>query len=54
LIDRLIEYVLVVTTIDDERLDAVFAAHADRTRRHIVARLRQGEATSPNSRPRTA
>src|SRR5215208_5888061 len=32
-------------TIDDERLDAVFAALADRTRRDIVARLSQGEAT---------
>ena len=32
-------------TIDDERLDAMFAALADRTRRDIVARLSQGEAT---------
>ncbi len=32
-------------TIDDERLDAVFAALADRTRRDIVARLSEGEAT---------
>ena len=32
-------------TIDDDRLDAVFAALADRTRRDIVARLSQGEAT---------
>src|SRR5215217_4379002 len=32
-------------TVDDERLDAVFAALADRTRRDIVARLSQGEAT---------
>lgn len=32
-------------TLDDERLDAVFAALADRTRRDIVARLSQGEAT---------
>ena len=32
-------------TIDDERLDAVFAALADRTRRGIVARLSEGEAT---------
>src|SRR5215218_1303022 len=31
--------------IDDERLDAVFAALADRTRRGIVARLSEGEAT---------
>jgi DNA-binding transcriptional ArsR family regulator len=45
LIKRLLEYGLVVTTIDDERLDAMFAALADRTRRDIVARLSQGEAT---------
>src|ERR1700712_2274428 len=32
-------------TLDDERLDAVFAALADRTRRDIVARLSAGEAT---------
>ena len=32
-------------TIDDERLDAMFAALADRTRRDIVARLSGGEAT---------
>ena len=32
-------------TIDDERLDAMFAALADRTRRDIVARLSAGEAT---------
>ncbi|MHB1510552.1 MAG: ArsR/SmtB family transcription factor [Acidimicrobiales bacterium] len=31
--------------IDDERLDAMFAALADRTRRDIVARLAKGEAT---------
>ena len=31
--------------MDDERLDAMFAALADRTRRGIVARLSQGEAT---------
>ncbi|MGY1747074.1 ArsR/SmtB family transcription factor [Blastococcus sp. SYSU D00695] len=30
---------------DDERLDGVFAALADRTRRDIVARLSRGEAT---------
>ena len=30
---------------EDERLDAVFAALADRTRRDIVARLSEGEAT---------
>lgn len=32
-------------TTDDERLDATFAALADRTRRDIVARLSEGEAT---------
>src|ERR671920_2090066 len=32
-------------TLDDERLDAMFAALADRTRRDIVARLSEGEAT---------
>ena len=32
-------------TVDDARLDAMFAALADRTRRDIVARLSQGEAT---------
>jgi DNA-binding transcriptional ArsR family regulator len=32
-------------TVDDERLDAMFAALADRTRRDIVARLSEGEAT---------
>ena len=35
----------MVISIDDERLDAVFAALADRTRRDIVARLSEGEAT---------
>jgi DNA-binding transcriptional ArsR family regulator len=35
----------VVVTGDDERLDAMFAALADRTRRGIVARLSEGEAT---------
>jgi DNA-binding transcriptional ArsR family regulator len=35
----------VTTTIDDDRLDAAFAALADRTRRDIVARLSSGEAT---------
>jgi DNA-binding transcriptional ArsR family regulator len=35
----------VATTLDDERLDAMFAALADRTRRDIVARLSRGEAT---------
>lgn len=32
-------------TLDDERLDAMFAALADRTRRDIVTRLSRGEAT---------
>src|SRR3954454_6740318 len=36
---------VVPTTIDDEQLDAMFAALADRTRRGIVARLSEGEAT---------
>jgi DNA-binding transcriptional ArsR family regulator len=31
--------------VDDQRLDAMFAALADRTRRDIVARLSQGEST---------
>ena len=35
----------MATTRDSERLDAMFAALADRTRRDIVARLSQGEAT---------
>jgi DNA-binding transcriptional ArsR family regulator len=35
----------VAITIDDERLDAMFAALADRTRRDIVARLSEGDAT---------
>jgi DNA-binding transcriptional ArsR family regulator len=35
----------VVITVDDEQLDAMFAALADRTRRGIVARLSRGEAT---------
>ena len=35
----------MVITVDDERLDAMFAALADRTRRDIVARLSEGEAT---------
>ncbi|MGY1743641.1 MULTISPECIES: ArsR/SmtB family transcription factor [unclassified Blastococcus] len=35
----------MAVTLDDERLDAVFAALADRTRRGIVARLSEGEAT---------
>src|ERR671929_519733 len=35
----------VAITIDDEQLDAMFAALADRTRRDIVARLTGGEAT---------
>ena len=33
------------STVDDQRLDAMFAALADRTRRDIVARLSEGEAT---------
>ena len=32
-------------TVDDERLDALFTALSDRTRRHMVARLSAGEAT---------
>ena len=35
----------MVATVDDEQLDAMFAALADRTRRGIVARLSRGEAT---------
>jgi DNA-binding transcriptional ArsR family regulator len=35
----------VDATLDDDRLDAMFSALADRTRRDIVARLSQGEAT---------
>jgi DNA-binding transcriptional ArsR family regulator len=35
----------VAITIDDEQLDAMFGALADRTRRDIVARLSRGEAT---------
>lgn len=33
------------TTVEDQRLDALFAALGDRTRRDIVARLSTGEAT---------
>ncbi|MDG4796080.1 metalloregulator ArsR/SmtB family transcription factor [Micromonospora sp. WMMD1082] len=33
------------TTVEDERLDAVFTALSDRTRRDIVVRLSAGEAT---------
>jgi DNA-binding transcriptional ArsR family regulator len=36
---------LVIPPLDDERLDAMFAALGDRTRRDIVARLSRGEAT---------
>ena len=36
---------VAVTVIDDERLDAMFAALADSTRRDIVVRLSRGEAT---------
>jgi DNA-binding transcriptional ArsR family regulator len=32
-------------TADDEQLDAMFAALADRTRRGIVSRLSEGDAT---------
>jgi DNA-binding transcriptional ArsR family regulator len=35
----------MTVTMDDERLDAMFAALADRTRRDIVTRLSKGEAT---------
>ena len=35
----------MVTTIEDQRLDALFTALSDRTRRDIVARLSTGEAT---------
>jgi DNA-binding transcriptional ArsR family regulator len=35
----------MVTTVDDQRLDAVFTALSDRTRRDIIARLSAGEAT---------
>jgi DNA-binding transcriptional ArsR family regulator len=35
----------MTTIVDEERLDAMFAALADRTRRDIVARLSAGEAT---------
>ncbi|MCA1656186.1 MAG: metalloregulator ArsR/SmtB family transcription factor [Actinobacteria bacterium] len=35
----------MVVTAEDERLDAMFAALADRTRRDIVSRLSGGEAT---------
>jgi DNA-binding transcriptional ArsR family regulator len=33
------------TTVEDQRLDALFTALSDRTRRDIVARLSAGEAT---------
>jgi DNA-binding transcriptional ArsR family regulator len=35
----------VAITIDDERLDAMFAALADRTRRDILAQLSKRDAT---------
>jgi len=35
----------VSTTTEDQRLDSLFAALSDRTRRDIVARLSAGEAT---------
>jgi DNA-binding transcriptional ArsR family regulator len=41
----MLEYLFVSTAVDEERLDAMFAALADRTRRDIVARLSEGEAT---------
>ena len=34
-----------MTTIEDQRLDALFTALSDRTRRDIVSRLSVGEAT---------
>ncbi len=45
MIKELLEYTLVPATIEDDQLDAMFAALADRTRRDIVARLSKGEAT---------
>src|ERR671927_1833980 len=35
----------MATTIEDQKLDALFTALSDRTRRDIVARLGTGEAT---------
>ena len=35
----------VAITLDDERLDEVFAALANSTRRSILARLAEGEAS---------
>jgi DNA-binding transcriptional ArsR family regulator len=35
----------MASTIEDQRLDAVFTALSDRTRRDMVARLSAGEAT---------
>jgi DNA-binding transcriptional ArsR family regulator len=35
----------MASTVEDERLDALFTALSDRTRRDIVARLSAGEAT---------
>jgi DNA-binding transcriptional ArsR family regulator len=35
----------MATTVEDQRLDALFTALSDRTRRDIVARLSAGEAT---------
>src|SRR5919205_208192 len=35
----------MATTVEDQRLDAVFTALSDPTRRDIVARLSTGEAT---------
>jgi DNA-binding transcriptional ArsR family regulator len=36
---------MTTMTVDDEQLDAMFAALADRTRRDIVSRLSTGDAT---------
>ncbi|MDT7581620.1 MAG: hypothetical protein QOK35_2884 [Pseudonocardiales bacterium] len=35
----------MVSTVEDQQLDALFTALSDRTRRDIVARLSTGEAT---------
>lgn len=35
----------MASTLDDQRLDAVFTALSDRTRRDILARLSTGDAT---------
>lgn len=36
---------MATAAVDEERLDAMFAALADRTRRSILSRLTEGEAT---------